>query len=223
MGRPVVRSLNPAAAQSTGYALSQGPLGGALALALNGALVNAAGVGVPDVARRVYITSAGDDSGITWTIVGTNRNEMGNSALTETIAGGNGAGSPAISTQDFATVTSITSSGATAGTVTAGTGATVADCWVVWDQNQTDFAVSVMGNVISGPPTWTCEYTYDDPFGLWLPVGVSFPRPLAHAILKNLAISLDGSFGPAPIRASRLTLTALGSLQMTQPQAGAGR
>jgi hypothetical protein len=68
-------------------------------------------------ANKVSITSTGNDSGITWTIVGTNAS---GSALTETsLTGGNAA--TVTSTNLFKTVTSITAIGGnTAGTVKAG-------------------------------------------------------------------------------------------------------
>lgn len=95
-------------------------IGGAGALTLNGAL---ASTGF-DVARRVAFISAGDDSGDTFTIVGTNRS--GN-ALTEVVTGANTG--TAVSTENFKTVTSITASGASAGNVTIGTYSTADTAW----------------------------------------------------------------------------------------------
>jgi flagellin len=70
--------------------------------------------GVFASAQAVKITSGGDDSGITFTVSGTNAN---GEAISETIAGANGAAS---TTALFKTVTGVTNSGAAAGTVKIG-------------------------------------------------------------------------------------------------------
>ena len=73
-----------------------------------------------DNPRNVTITSGGNDSGITFTVTGT---DASGSALAETITGGNAG--IATGTSIFATVTQITAVGDPAGTVTAGSGATI--------------------------------------------------------------------------------------------------
>ena len=212
---PIATTVTLVAAVTNGVALSQS-LAGAGDLTLNGSLVSG-GVATFDAPRRVGITSAGNDSGITWTITGTSRPEQGSITFSETIAGAD-AGT-AQTTQDFATVTSIAGSGATASTVTAGTTSTGSGPWVPWDQYQTDFQVSCAGFVLSGSPTWTVEYTYDDVFGLWLPSNVPFPRPLPLSTLKNQTVSADAPIDFV-VRASRLTLTVVGGVQLVQTQQG---
>lgn len=95
--------------------VTAGAIGGAGAITLNGALVTS-GVATMDFARRIGILSAGDDSGDTFTIVGTNPD---GAALTEVVTGGNA--TTVESDGYFLTVTSITASGASAGNVTIGT------------------------------------------------------------------------------------------------------
>ena len=81
------------------------------------------GVGYVDVSsgpwngsdQQIYITSAGNDSGITFAIVGLDRNFCG---VSETIQGANA--STSASSKRYAIITSITPSGNTASTVTAG-------------------------------------------------------------------------------------------------------
>lgn len=110
-----VFTLALVAAASTGIATSQS-LGAAGNLTLNGSLVTG-GVATFDVARRVGITSVGNDTGLTWTIAGTDRYGRAQSeALT-----GAGAGLTVQSLKDYLTVTKIAGSAATASTVTAGT------------------------------------------------------------------------------------------------------
>src|SRR6185437_3174379 len=113
--RPVTISKTLAAASANNIALSQSPAG-AGNLTLNGAAV-AAGVATLDTQRRVLITSAGTDTGITFTVYGGNQS---GSAISETVAGGS-LGIPVSTTQDFLTVTRVAASGASASTVTVGT------------------------------------------------------------------------------------------------------
>jgi hypothetical protein len=213
MGRPISETVTLVAAVANGYATTQA-LGAAGPLALNGSLVTG-GVGVPDAPRRVIITSAGNDSGITWTITGTQRSQQNSSPLVEVIKGANIG--VAASTQDFATVTSIVGSGATAGNVTAGTNGTGSGPWVPWSDYAVDFQVSCAGNVLSGAPTWQVDYTYDDVFDP--AVLASGPVVFVHASLQGQVGSADGVL-PNAVRASRLTLTAVGSVRLTQLQQG---
>ena len=218
MGHPVVTSVNLAAAVSTGIATSQSlPGAKGLSVNLNGSLVTG-GAAVLDAPRRVIIASAGNDSGITFTVTGTRGSWWASTAISETITGGNIA--TVATTQDFLTVTSIVASGATASTITAGTNGTGSGPWVVWDQYATDFQVSLIGYILSGTPTWGVEYTYDDVFGLWLPSNVPFPRAVTFNLMTGLTTSGVDGILTSPVRASRLTLTAVGSVQLTSTQQG---
>lgn len=221
MGRPIVSSVTLVAAAATNIALSQSIPGtgqGPYPFTLNGAAASK-GVATLDAPRRVIITSGGNDTGITFTITGTARSQQNSAVQSETITGASGGA--ASTTQDFATVTGITASGATASTVTAGTNGTGSGPWVPWNQNANlAFQVSLYGVILSGSPTWEVEYTYDDVFGLWLPSNVPFPRALALQGMSGItAASADGEIA-FPVRASRLTLTAVGSVQLTQTQQG---
>lgn len=126
------------------------------ALTLNGSLV-VGGIAVFDTARRVIVTSAGNDSGITFKIVGTDRNGR---PQTEIITGAT-ATNAAQTTRDFLTVISITPSGNTASTVTAGTngvgssGPLVVDAFV-------NPASYMAGTVVTGTANYTVEKSLDD-------------------------------------------------------------
>ena len=89
-------------------------------LSINGALASGGSVTF-DQPRNVIITSAGDDSGDTFTVTGTD--ETG-SAQTEAITGADTG--VATGTKFFATVTQIAASGASAGNVKAGSGTSIA-------------------------------------------------------------------------------------------------
>ena len=86
--------------------------GGALTLITNDAGVN--GIGY-----KVLITSAGDDSGDTFTIVGHKVGDLTGTATTEVVTGADTAA--ATSTNFYAYIESITASGASAGNVKIGT------------------------------------------------------------------------------------------------------
>lgn len=112
-----VLTLTLPSAVTTGIATSQSGTAG-VALTLNGSLVTA-GVALLVVARRIIITSAGDDSAHTATITGTDRYGR---AQSEILALTNGVA--AVSAKDYLTVTSIVPTQSTTSTITAGTNAT---------------------------------------------------------------------------------------------------
>lgn len=210
MSHPIVTTVTIAAGNIALLAASQSLGVGGGALVLTGATL--------DAPRRIGIQSAGNDSGMTWTITGTSRPQQnGGGLLVETIAGSNGG--TAQTTQDFATVTSIVGSAATASTVTAGTTNTASGPWVVWDSFQTPFNVSLQGNVLSGTPTYEVDFTQDDVFGLWLPSGILFPRASIFSGMAGVTANANAQI-TAPVRATRLSLTAAGSVQLTQQQTG---
>lgn len=87
------------------------------AVTLNGSLVSG-GVATLDQPRRVLFTSSGNDSGITFTVTGTDWN---NTPTSEIVTGANA--TTTYTVYDFKTVTSVVASGASAGTVSIGTNA----------------------------------------------------------------------------------------------------
>ncbi len=214
MGRPVVQTVTLAAAAATGIALAQS-LSGPGNLTLNGSLVSG-GVATLDsggAARRVIIASVGNDSGITFTITGTKRdpgNPTGASiAATEVLAGTN-AGT-AQSVTNFLTVSKIAGSGATAANVTAGTNGVGSGPWIPWDNFCTPFALSAAAVVLSGAPTYQLDVTYDDVYDTSVT-----PNAVAWADMTGKTAAAQTTVGSAQIRASRLTLTAVGSVKLTQ-------
>lgn len=107
-------ALNGAAsdAAATTVCASQSP--GSAALTINGTLASG---GVAYIAySAIYITSGGNDSGITWAVRGLDRN---GAAVTETIYGTNAQVSASVNV--YSQIKSITPSGAVASTVTVGT------------------------------------------------------------------------------------------------------
>ena len=86
---------------------------------LNGSLYSSAtGIATLDQPRRVLFTSSGNDTGITFTVYGTDWNDM---PVSEVVTGANA--TTTYTVYDFKTVTSVVASGASAGTVSIGTNA----------------------------------------------------------------------------------------------------
>jgi len=164
--QPISVTVGPLdAADDNGIAQSQ-TTAGAANLTLNGALVSG-GVATLDSPRQVIITSAGNDTGITFTVYGTT---FGGQSVSETVTGASGA---AVATNtDFATVTRIAASGATSASgVIAGTNAKAGSRWVrldSWAFPQTAIQVNATGTV-----NWTLQVTMDDPNSPTNPVGIA--------------------------------------------------
>ena len=228
MATNVIFTKTLAAASANNIALVQAP--GSAALILNGASV-VAGVAIIDTynattnnapGRRVIITSSGNDSGINWVVVGTNA--TGN-IISDTFAGANAA--IAISNLDFVTVTSITPSGAVAGTALAGTTAVLVGTigsgsspWLTWNFRGNPPFNLCIGVEISGTINFTVEYTYDDPNSL--PPGIAFPLPWPLTALQSKLASTDALLSQ-PVVATRVTInsyTAPAFVRVRQLQAG---
>lgn len=179
----------------------------------NGDTIVFVGVATLDTQRRVIVTSAGNDSGINFTVFGTN--DYGN-PISDTFAGANiGA---AQSNLDFKTVTAVTHTGTVAGAITIGTNGVGSTPWfgVNWHAQPVNIELSAI--IASGAANWSWQYTYDDPNNL--PSGVAFPQPWNHPTLNNQAGSLDGSIND-PVAAVRLIINSgTGQVRGTWMEAG---
>ena len=163
--RTITMTVGPlAAASPNNIALSQSA-SVAQSLTLNGTLATA-GVAKTDTPRRVLITSAGNDSGMTFTIAGTN---WSGALISETVAGGNIAA--AASVLDYATVTSIKTSAATASTVTVGTNGVASSQWLRFDEYALPQGHASV--VVTGTVSMIIEYSLDDPNGVATPMAPS--------------------------------------------------
>ena len=115
-GSDVTSSFITAAAADTDGISTAASISGAANLTIGGALASGGSVTI-DCPRNVTILSAGDDSGITFTVTGTD--ESG-TAITEVITGADTG--TATGSSFFQTVTQIATSGSSAGNVSAGSG-----------------------------------------------------------------------------------------------------
>lgn len=127
-------------------------------LAIDGALASM-GVATFTAPSYVSITSAADDTGITWTVTGTDKD---GGALSETITGADTAA--ATTTHRFLTVTQISGSGATAGNVIAGTADFAYSEPCPLDYRLTPFNVGLFFVDTGTTSTFTVQYSGDDPW-----------------------------------------------------------
>src|SRR5262249_15009851 len=153
--RPQIVTVGPLAAASAQSIRLAASVTGAGQVAMNGSLAPN-GIATLDKPRRVTITSSGNDSGVNFVLAGTN---WSGASITETLLGSNGG--VATSVLDYASLTTATASGASAGTVAMGTSGTAGSPWVRMD----DWApqgIAVQYNP-SGSITATVQSTLDDP------------------------------------------------------------
>lgn len=197
------------------------------AVSISGASTGAVTVGhsgtaTLDVARRVIITSGGNDSGVTFTLAGTDRN---NNAITETITGAN-AGAAA-SVLDYLTVTSIKTSAAAAGTLTVGTNGVAGSQWIRFDDLAANAQIAFQ-NTVSGSANYTVQQTLEDPNRItnqtvtptyqWSPATVTW---LNHpdAALVAATTTTQGNYAYAPVYARVVLNSGTGSVTSTFRQA----
>lgn len=187
-------SMVLAAADGDGFAKTQA-LEAAGSLTLNGDLG-----GECDIARRVIITSAGDDSAVTWTVTGTDRN--GN-AQSEDLTGANAV---AVSTiKDYLTVTDISADAAAAGNVTAGTNSVASSAPIAIDyySGAPQYTAAM---TFAGTANVTLEVTNDDPGDAYDFDG-NTPTWFAANGFEALTTDTLGVI-PAPLTMVRLTINS---------------
>jgi hypothetical protein len=222
MANPISFTKTLAAASATNIAQSQSP--GAGAITLNGSAVSN-GVATIDTynaltnsepGRRVIVTSGGDDTGITFTVTGTN---AGGTIISDTFAGASGGA--ATSSLDFVTVTAVTHTGSVAGTVTVGTNGIGASRWIALNyQGNPPMNVGFAVQLVSGSCNFTIQYTYDNPNSL--PAGMSEPLAFASEDIAGASATDDGSI-LFPIAAIRLLVNSgTGTTRTRIIQAGIG-
>jgi hypothetical protein len=163
--RPVSFQLGPYAAASAASLLTATTVGAAGALTLTGTTL--------DVARRLLFTSSGTDSGLQFTVIGT---DASNNKVVEVVTGGV-SGTAARTVMDYKTLVSIAASGATAGTLSIGTalsGGVASSPWVRLDDwvppGSLGVAAIVSAGVGGGTINYTLQYSQDDPNSVTNPV-----------------------------------------------------
>jgi hypothetical protein len=218
VANPYKINLALPAAVANGISTSQS-LSGAGNLTITGSLATggiATLTSLNCTGRRVGITSAGNDTSLTWTLTGTDRN--GN-AQSETFAGAN-TGLTVTSTLDYATVTKIAGSKATASTVTAGTTSVGSTPWNVVNIREPVFNIGIGVSVAAAnTPTVTVEYTFDDPNAAFAGTmePLSYQPPLVWPASQFTSINANTSGNIAfPVFAIRMTVNSGTGLAIMQ-------
>lgn len=181
------------AAVANGIAASQSGTANT-ALTLNGSLVTG-GVATLDsggAARRVIITSAGNDSGITFTLKGTDRYGRPQS---EVLTGATATNS-AQSVKDYATITSTVPSGNTASTVTAGTNGVGSSAPIILDWVPNGNAIGC-STLVTGTVNYTIQEARDDYAPAWDMVANNpnwFSDPTFNGSTTSTAGNIQGPF-----------------------------
>lgn len=183
------------------------------------------GVATLDMQRRVIITSAGNDTGITFTLEGTDG--TGN-PITETVTGASGGA--ASSVLSYLTVTSVKASGAVASTVIVGTNGVADSPWARFDNwgALAEIAIQVNG---SGTVNWSVFGTLDDPNVITnqLPTptyevtepGVKWvAHPDSALVASTVITGVQGNYAYPPLFAKLVLNSGSGSVNAKFAQAG---
>lgn len=210
MALPIVVTYTLGAGVSTAIVNAQGTTAAGVAMTLATTVVD------PTNQRRLLITTTGDESGNTFTVVGTNQAGF---SITETITGPNA--STTRSNLDFLTITSIKPLAATVGTTSIGTDGVGSSMWNIMNWHVSPVNIEVSGVVVGTKGVnFSVQYTYDDPNNL--PSGVVYPQPFTHPTVASSTTSIDGSIND-PVTAVRLLMNSgTGTVRMTVIQAGIG-
>lgn len=200
-------TLAPKAGDPDTICLSQKPAAGGLQdLILNGSSV-VSGISTLDIPRRVEIFSDGADTGRTFIIYGTNRNDT---LISESLLG------PGTSNLDYKTVTEITVDADTDGNITAGTNGVMSTQWVPVDFITTPFELGVFAILSSGASlTYSFEQT---PLNILDAAFYSTPSNFIFdndiTAMHNATTSQNAKFD-RPTRAVRLTTSVFASGTVT--------
>lgn len=180
--------------------------------------VGHSGAATMDMGRRVIITSSSDDTGITFTLSGT---DWAGNAISEVVTGVSGAA--ASSVLDYLTVTSILTSGAAAGTLIVGTNGVAGSPWVRFDDYASAAQVAIQATV-AGTANASVQQTMEDsnlvtnqgptPTYEWARSAVSWVNHPDTALV-NLTSTVQGNYAYAPIFARVLLNSGTGTVTAT--------
>jgi hypothetical protein len=183
-----------AAASAVGIAAAQ-TLGAAGPFTLTSSTVTL------DVPRRVLITCVANETSRTFTVTGTDRYGR---VQSEAVTGVNA--TTTFTQRDFASVTSVTSNGATAGNVSIGTNEVASSAPLLLDQFAAPSQIALSGIVVSGAVQYRFEYTVEDFSPDWdLAANQPFWTTVPNMALLNA--SMAGMF-ETPASMVRLTRVA---------------
>jgi len=196
--KPVTLNVAPTAATTNNICTTHTPITTA-PLTIAGTAVTA-GVATLGAAQLIRLTSAGDDSAITFTFTGT---DADGDAQSQTVAGTNASNTD--TTTFFKTITAITHTGTVAGAVIVGN--------LITSVSPTFFPANVPGSValginvqlVSGTTTCALNQTYED-----FKTYPADTRWFAHATLTALSATTAGSL-LFPVTGLRMRVSASSS------------
>lgn len=173
-----------------------------------------------DLARQVRVTSGGNDTGITFTISGT---DWSGQPISEALTGASG--STADSALDYKTLTSISTSGAVATTVTVGTNGVAHSPWVLFDPYAATSPISIQCTPSAAGANYTVQQTLDNPTSLGnltLYGNLSGVTWVNHpdSNLVGATTTVQGNYAYQPAFARVLLNSGNGSVSATFIQAG---
>jgi len=171
---------------------SSGAATGNISVGVNGLLATM------DTPRRLLLTTTADDTGDTFSITGTDWN--GN-VITESRVGVNN--TTAFTTDDFKTITSIWTSGASSGTVRFGTNGVASSRPIFFDGYA--LAPTALQATVSGTVNYTVQQTLDNPndVGYTSMTWVNYP----DSSMTAATATAQGSYANLPTCA-RITLNS---------------
>jgi hypothetical protein len=178
------------------------------------------GTATLDVARQILITDGGNDTGITFTLTGT---DWYGSPITEAVTGASGA--TATSVLDYKTLTSISTSGAVATTVTIGTNGVAHSPWVQFDPYAATAPIAIQCTPSSAGANYTVQQTLDD--STTLNNTATYGRPdlltwVNHpdTALVGATTTVQGNYAYQPALARVLLNSGTGTVTATFIQSG---
>lgn len=163
--RSVIINCGPYTAPSATNIRTASTISAAGTVTLNGSLVSS-GTATLDQPRRVLFTSVGSDSGITFTVTGTDWNNM---PAIEVVTGANA--TTTYTVYDFKTVTSVVASGASAGNVSIGTNAIASSRPVFLDLYADSSTYIQTDTGGSSAITYTIQLSGDNPNNAQIGIG----------------------------------------------------
>lgn len=181
--------------------------------------VGAAGIATFDAARRFIVTSGGNDTGITFTVAGT---DWANTPISETITGASGAA--ASSVLSYKTVTSVLTSGAVATTVILGTNGVADSPWMLFDPYAASAPTAIQCTA-AGTVNYTVQQTLDNPTSLGNPTLYGHPESVTwvnhpDSALVAATATAQGNYAYAPAFSKVVLNSGSGTVTMTEIQAG---
>jgi len=182
--RPMLKTIAPIDTDRNGISVAQSKAGAGY-LTITGALASG-GVATFSTPAHVSVYAAGNNSGVTFTITGTDRRGL---ALTEDITGPNA--TTAKGTKNFATITSVYVSAATTGDVEVGSADQLESAWFPVDYNVSGYNINVEESSTANM-NYTTQHTFVNPF--------------TQSFDESVANPQDGSPG-GPVRAVRVKIT----------------